>query len=75
MGSRFGEKAAIHYRNVEDPAIRAELEDAVGRIEEAGLLYPVTVIDGVPTHDGAISYPAILRAVHNKLAEASTREA
>jgi hypothetical protein len=38
-------------------------------IEARGLLYPVTVVDGVPIYDGAVSYPAILRAVHNKLAE------
>lgn len=38
-------------------------------IAERGLLYPVTVVDGVPIYDGAVSYPAILRAVHNKLQE------
>jgi hypothetical protein len=38
-------------------------------IEVRGLLYPVTVVDGVPIYDGAVSYPAILRAVHNKLVE------
>jgi hypothetical protein len=29
----------------------------------------VTVVDGVAVYDGAVSYPAILRAVHNKLVE------
>jgi hypothetical protein len=38
-------------------------------IEARGLLYPVTVVDGVPVYDGAVSYPAIMRAVHNKLAD------
>jgi len=41
----------------------------VSEIETRGLLYPVTVVDGVPLYDGAVSYPAILRAVHNKLVE------
>jgi hypothetical protein len=27
------------------------------------------VIDGVPLYDGAVSYPAIMRAVTNKLAD------
>jgi hypothetical protein len=27
----------------------------------------VTVIDGVPAYDGAVSYPAILRAVNDRL--------
>ncbi len=40
-------------------------------IEARGLLYPVTVVDGVPIYDGAVSYPAILRAVHNKLLESN----
>lgn len=43
----------------------------IDEIESRGLLYPVTVIDGVPVYDGAVSYPAILRAVGNKLAEAT----
>lgn len=36
-------------------------------IKEHGLVYPVTVIDGTPAYDGAVSYPAILRAVQQKL--------
>jgi hypothetical protein len=38
-------------------------------IDSRGLLFPVTVIDGVPVYDGAVSYPAIMRAVNNKLLE------
>ena len=44
----------------------AALLDEIGK---RGLLYPVTVIDGVPVYDGAVSYPAIMRAVNNKLLE------
>lgn len=36
-------------------------------IQEQGLVYPVTVIDGVPMYDGAVSYPAILRAVQSRI--------
>jgi hypothetical protein len=38
-------------------------------IRDRGLLYPVTVIDGAPVYDGAVSYPGILRAVEAGLAE------
>lgn len=41
----------------------------IAEIENLGLLYPVTVVDGTPVYDGAVSYPAIMRAVHNKLLE------
>ncbi len=44
-------------------------------MEKRGLLYPVTVMDGVPVYDGAVSYPAILRAVQNKLADAEVTPA
>lgn len=59
----------VSYYNVEDPAARAAHSDHVDEIERRGLLYPVTVIDGAPLYDGAVSYPAIMRAVGNKLAE------
>ena len=39
----------------------------VSRIKEQGLVYPVTFIDGEPMYDGAVSYPAILRAVQSRL--------
>lgn len=41
----------------------------IEEISNKGLLYPVTVVDGVPVYDGAVSYPAIMRAVGNKLTE------
>lgn len=49
--------------------MRAERAALITDIETRGLLYPVTVVDGVPLYDGAVSYPAIMRAVTNKLAE------
>lgn len=39
----------------------------VSLIQEQGLIYPVTVVDGTPLYDGAVSYPAILRAVQQRL--------
>lgn len=39
----------------------------VSLIKEQGLVYPVTVVDGTPLYDGAVSYPAILRAVQTRL--------
>ena len=47
----------------------------IDEIETRGLLYPVTIIDGVPLYDGAVSYPAIMRAVTNKLVDRERAEA
>ena len=57
------------YHNVDDSDVRAQHDAVVTEIETRGLLYPVTVVDGVPLYDGAVSYPAIMRAVSNKLSE------
>ena len=67
MGRRFGDAAVILYHDVAGDGVRAEHAKTIDEIETRGLLYPVTVIDGVPVYDGAVSYPAILRAVQNKL--------
>ena len=55
--------------------MRAEHTAIVDEIETRGLLYPVTVVDGVPLYDGAVSYPAIMRAVGNKIADREATEA
>ena len=47
----------------------------IEEIDKRGLLYPVTVVDGVPLYDGAVSYPAIMRAVGNKIADREAAEA
>ena len=39
----------------------------VSQIQERGLVYPVTVVDGEPVYDGAVSYPVILRAVQARI--------
>jgi len=69
MKRRYADDARIIYRNAELPETRAEFAKVLEEIETRGLLYPVTVIDGVPVYDGAVSYPAIMRAVGNKLLE------
>jgi disulfide oxidoreductase YuzD len=66
---RYGDDAQVLYHNVEVGDVRQTHSTLVDEIENRGLLYPVTVVDGVPVYDGAVSYPAIMRAVHNKLLE------
>jgi disulfide oxidoreductase YuzD len=66
---RYGNDALVQYYNVSEDDVRTKHADVVSEIENRGLLYPVTVVDGVAVYDGAVSYPAIMRAVHNKLAE------
>lgn len=57
------------YHDLGSDDAKAEHTEIVTEIENRGLLYPVTVVDGIPVYDGAVSYPAIMRAVHNKLTE------
>ncbi|MDO9557266.1 MAG: hypothetical protein Q7J82_06765 [Coriobacteriia bacterium] len=67
MQNRFGESARITYHDTSRPEVMAQYPDEVRRIQGDGLVYPVTFIDGEPVYDGAVSYPAILRAVQSKL--------
>lgn len=62
----------MHYRDTGDAEIRAQHEDVIMRIHDDGLLYPVTVIDGEPVYDGAVSHAVILRAVQTKLETAAS---
>ena len=64
---RFGEDAAIEYLDIESEEVRVGRQHVLDEIETKGYLYPVTIIDGVPAYDGAVSYPAILRAVNERL--------
>ncbi len=72
MVQRFGEDAQIAYLDARDPSVNSAHVQLLDEIDKRGLLFPVTVIDGVPVYDGAVSYPAILRAVSNKLGERTT---
>jgi disulfide oxidoreductase YuzD len=67
MDRRYGGSAEIVYHDVSRDSVKAEYAKVVDEIESRGLLYPVTVIDGTPVYDGAVSYPAILRAVEQRL--------
>lgn len=71
MERRFGDDAAIVYLDADKPEVKTERATLIEEIETRGLLYPVTVIDDVPVYDGAVSYPAILRQVSEKLAQAA----
>jgi disulfide oxidoreductase YuzD len=68
MGRRFGDRASITYIDTSDQAQREAHADLVSAIQERNLIYPVTVVDGEFLYDGAVSYPAILRAVDARLA-------
>jgi hypothetical protein len=69
MERRYGDDAQIVYHDVKAPGVSEEFASVLTEIDNRGLLFPVTVIDGVPAYDGAVSYPAIMRAVNNKLLE------
>jgi disulfide oxidoreductase YuzD len=71
MERRFGDAAHIHYHDVEHESVRSDYSQLIDEIETRGLLYPVTVVDGVPVYDGAVSYPGILRAVQERLERTS----
>jgi disulfide oxidoreductase YuzD len=75
MKRRFAEQVVVSYLDVKDPPVREGHTKLIEEIENRGLLYPVTVMDGVPIYDGAVSYPAIMRAVGNKIAESETAQA
>ncbi|GAB4281498.1 MAG: hypothetical protein Kow0056_16930 [Coriobacteriia bacterium] len=58
------------YADVSKPDVRERYSEMVQAIQDRGLIYPVTIVDGTPMYDGAVSYPAILRAIETKLASA-----
>ncbi len=62
------------YHDVSEPEPASPFAKITEEIENRGLLYPVTAVDGVLVYDGAVSYPAIMRAVHNKLLEREQSE-
>lgn len=71
MLRRFKDAASIEYVNTGDEAQREAHAQIVELIRDRGLIYPVTVIDGAPVYDGAVSYPGILRAIETKMAESA----
>jgi disulfide oxidoreductase YuzD len=69
MQRRFGERAEIVYFDVSKSDARSEHAEVLDAIRDAGLVYPVTLIGETVVSEGAVSYPAILRAVDTMLAE------
>lgn len=69
MERRYGDDATVLYFDIEAPDVQSKHASLLDEIDSRGLLFPVTVMDGVPIYDGAVSYPAIMRAVGNKLLE------
>jgi disulfide oxidoreductase YuzD len=63
MERRFGDRALIDYIDVSRPNASADTASVVDTIREGGLVYPVTILGDDLICDGAVSYPAILRAV------------
>jgi disulfide oxidoreductase YuzD len=68
MERRYGDRASIAYLDVSRPDVRAQNTDVVDAIREDGLVFPVTLLGDELVCDGAVSYPAILRAVDAALA-------
>jgi disulfide oxidoreductase YuzD len=71
MARRFGDEAAIEYIDTGNPEKRAAHEESVKAIQDRGLIYPVTFVDGEAVYDGAVSYPGIIRAVETRLGSAA----
>jgi len=57
----------VEYYELSDPALREKYSDVVQAVEEHGLAYPLTAINGVFRFAGGVSYYAILRAVQEAL--------
>jgi disulfide oxidoreductase YuzD len=71
MRDRFGDAARIDYLDTSKPDVRVEHAEMVALIQEQGFVYPVTVIGDDVVYHGAVSYPAIIRAVQSRLESAS----
>jgi disulfide oxidoreductase YuzD len=69
MERRFGDRARIAYFDVSKPDVRMEHAGVVDAIHDEGLVYPVTLLGEELVCDGAVSYPAVLRAVDAALAD------
>lgn len=70
---RYGDDVRVVYYSAAEPDVKTRFTEQLAEFEKRGLLFPVTVVDGVPVYDGAVSYPAVMRAVQNKLVEREQR--
>ncbi len=66
LNRRFGESVSVAYLDASNKQVRETHSETIRSIETKGLLYPVTLIDGVPRFEGSVSYPSIMRAVSEK---------
>lgn len=57
----------MEYYELSDPSLREKFADVVKAVEEHGLAYPLTAINGVFRFAGGVSYYAISRAVRETL--------
>jgi hypothetical protein len=69
LEQRYGDSATIVYHSLDSADARKKHAGLLADFEQRGLIYPVTAVDGIAVYDGAVSYPAIMRAVHNRLLE------
>ncbi|MGV8082116.1 MAG: DUF1462 family protein [Coriobacteriia bacterium] len=69
LAKRYGDKVAIQYLDVREERVKTAYRNAIEEIDRRGLLYPVTLVDGKPIYDGAVSYPGIMSAVRKLLVE------
>ncbi|GAV32311.1 MAG: DUF1462 family protein [Coriobacteriia bacterium] len=67
MRTRFGDLARVVYLDTTRPEVQEQHGEMIATIKENGWIYPVTVIDGEPMYEGAVSYPGILRAIQSKI--------
>ena len=57
----------VEHVLVDDDGVRDAHGDLLDKIEKQGLFYPVTVLDGTPVFDGAVSYPRLRKLVDERL--------
>jgi disulfide oxidoreductase YuzD len=64
---RFGDAVRVLYHDTAKNEVRTDHAGIVTRIQDESLIYPVTVVDGEPVCDGAVSHAVILRAIQTRL--------
>lgn len=67
MERRFGDIALVLYHDTARDDVRSAHTDLIAKIQDESLIYPVTVVDGEPVYDGAVSHAVILRAIQTRL--------
>jgi disulfide oxidoreductase YuzD len=68
---RFGVTVLVLYHDTARNEVRSAHTDLIAKIQDENLIYPVTVVDGEPVYDGAVSHAVILRAIKTRLQSAA----